>query len=1174
MKKMISYLAHKHPDWAHDQVVAVGASECGVSKKNDYALDIGTRVALRLNEYKNKYPHLSIKDNLAKAYYNITKYVDFPSLGDALYETVKVYEDLYVEDSFDELLQWVKNNVKTDDPESVAWAIINSRKKKGKEKKDQKKTSEQKEGTWKKEWKKIATSFDDLKNKLNEIQKGNERVSPVEFQNLTEVYKESTGKEYEYKVSNQVSIQKFDEAQFNKLKTALGKDYSYTDDEFNNIMPKGWNHLKKDYVAEITGFSDKYDGLNRTFISELSNFSSSKKNASIEVPDMGEMFEGDLIEIKTGSHKNMSKNIYRKDKDGWRLIAQRKGTGDWYGGGNKEEWQVYNIQERDIHLDQRSERELFDIASMHPNQTIAIKAIKKIKDEKILEELAVSHEEFKIRNTAWNRIKELYPDSETRRKVANFYSKTYYKRDFSDSLKKELYGLVDQYNWNEWNILNALEKRSNDFTEDAVNNPNITPSLPPRDPNSVGRPRSRGLKPKTEGAMISGAKRTTVGQSLKKSGIPLEASGQPTVTIPFRIQNTETGAIIEGQTIANNKGMAQMQPVSSSNVKAVGQQGNELVIAFHENEEKKFYRFQFQDPDTANEARMSLINSGSPGRWVWHNMRGHNAGEQVTPSKIGPSLEKGKPTIGGTSASLVSYTISQTAPSRVPGYKNATEVLKRETSNPLENFQDRERNNVETSLQNIRQMRDKGATGLFKNLQQRGITTKKDMTTDSASMSGFLTRSGEFDYTVEGGGIKTKIPENLKEIVEATDHVPVYGRRSRGSHQEADNTLIGFAHDLKFIPKGVVHKDYAFIHGGVEFFYDIEDMSDLDKPDNLSVSFGFDDAGYGGVQKITKLHHLAVSLNNVEKDRCSTMNGPSCTIGKNDPLKQLAIADMQGVMKIKMTINDQNRDEEYSTDVYEDLKADLQTKLGDGTLLEVKGEIYYKTEDGLYSIDFDAPSQQTGDNLPQTEVETPHQRTDSTKESCPLLKNKKKQKSETDMKIGIKKETDMDNKNDTEEEEMKAEGDDEKKKTKDTVTDAEDMKKEPEVSKVPEIKIPTAEDFKAMIADLVQKGIEEATRPFKEREAQIEADKKSQMMDLLQKEPYGFDNEFLETMDFKALGNLKAGVEKTKIYKDFLEAQKPIEQKVEIDKAIFNESTNDFTRMGDDPWRSFKSRGA
>ncbi|GAG46276.1 unnamed protein product, partial [marine sediment metagenome] len=132
----------------------------------------------------------------------------------------------------------------------------------------------------------------------------------------------------------------------------------------------------------------------------------------------------------------------------------------------------------------------------------------------------------------------------------------------------------------------------------------------------------------------------------------------------------------------------QLTPVSSSNVKGVGQRKNELLVQFHPRGgiPQRTYRYQFGSPDAAAEAYNSLTSSGSPGRWVWENIRGHRKGEKVTNTKLGPSLSPpgtGDEVIGGTTASLVDYTISNRVPvSKMKNFDKLSKQLRRQTSNP------------------------------------------------------------------------------------------------------------------------------------------------------------------------------------------------------------------------------------------------------------------------------------------------------------------------------------------------------------------------------------------------------------------------------------------------------------------------------------------------------------
>ena len=101
----------------------------------------------------------------------------------------------------------------------------------------------------------------------------------------------------------------------------------------NPVLPTHWNHIKKQYAATIT-FDDDYN-LVRDFLGSRENFSSTRKNADIEYKDevLEKMPIGTVLEIKEGSYKHMPTTYHRKTKNGWVLVATRKGTSNWYGGG-------------------------------------------------------------------------------------------------------------------------------------------------------------------------------------------------------------------------------------------------------------------------------------------------------------------------------------------------------------------------------------------------------------------------------------------------------------------------------------------------------------------------------------------------------------------------------------------------------------------------------------------------------------------------------------------------------------------------------------------------------------------------------------------------------------------------------------------------------------------------
>ena len=234
--------------------------------------------------------------------------------------------------------------------------------------------------------------------------------------------------------------------------------------------------------------------------------------------------------------------------------------------------------------------------------------------------------------------------------------------------------------------------------------------------------------------------RTPEAQALREQ---MGGSLRPSVSsvdVPFTIRNSETGAIVRGSVVENfDRNTKQLTPVSSSNVRGVGQFGDELLVQFHGSSRNpmRTYRYKMQSPEMAEEAYRSLRGSGSPGRWIWENIRGHKAGEKVTKNKLAPSLSppgRGLNTIGGTYASLVEYGISNRVPvSRVQNFEGMSKQMKRSTSNPTRNPNTNSR--VEDRLKTLRGERDKGlshlgATRTFKQLPKLDFTIR-DLTTDS-----------------------------------------------------------------------------------------------------------------------------------------------------------------------------------------------------------------------------------------------------------------------------------------------------------------------------------------------------------------------------------------------------------------------------------------------------------
>jgi len=150
--------------------------------------------------------------------------------------------------------------------------------------------------------------------------------------------------------------------------------------------------------------------------------------------------------------------------------------------------------------------------------------------------------------------------------------------------------------------------------------------------------------------------------------------------------------------------------------------------------------------------------------------------------------------------------------------------------------------------------------------------------------------------------------------------------------------------------------------------------------------------------------------------------------------------------------------------------------------------------------------------------------------------------------------------------------DEDEEETKDTVKEPEkkvkeDMKKE---IKTDPLK-PDIEGLKILIKDLVKESVEDLTRDIREERDIVIKKKTKELTDLLQEEPYGFAAEDLEGQSVKDLGRMKSIVERSRVYKDFQDAQKRIEDPMEINKEIFEAQDFGNTGAGLDPWRSFKT---
>lgn len=143
---------------------------------------------------------------------------------------------------------------------------------------------------------------------------------------------------------------------------------------------------------------------------------------------------------------------------------------------------------------------------------------------------------------------------------------------------------------------------------------------------------------------------------------------------------------------------------------------------------------------------------------------------------------------------------------------------------------------------------------------------------DSTTMHGVATRSGKFVYA---DGVRFKDWNNIKTVFNETDYLPVIGSTGNDSHLDIAERIIGFG--WNFTP----NEETEEMEFDLEYFDDIKNLSDLEDPNDLPVSIGFKDLaplGSGIRQIIDKVHHIAVSLNKTERDRCSASGGTACTV--------------------------------------------------------------------------------------------------------------------------------------------------------------------------------------------------------------------------------------------------------------------------------------------------------
>ena len=292
---------------------------------------------------------------------------------------------------------------------------------------------------------------------------------------------------------------------------------------------------------------------------------------------------------------------------------------------------------------------------------------------------------------------------------------------------------------------------------------------------------------------------------------------------------------------------------TSSTIAKVGYANSMLEVEF--NTGKRYVYF------VGPEYYEGLINAPSKGKYLWDELRGKEPGLVFDdPTKITPG---GMPYAGGSGG-------------KVPYTKGTSGQVPEEVQAPeLSLYEEKEQSIAQKELEIA-----------FRGKGMKWKTGLPGMASNDFSMNGFITRSGEFDYGP--AGIKSKKWDNIKDIFDKTSHFPVFGAKQYGAHTEAYDALIGYAHGWEYFEPNDIDKE-GHVYANIELFSDISELSDLKDPSDLPVSIGFIDLGEGDTQHITKLRHLAVSLNKLEGDRCNTAGGMACSISKKNEVKDMDV---------------------------------------------------------------------------------------------------------------------------------------------------------------------------------------------------------------------------------------------------------------------------------------------
>lgn len=320
--------------------------------------------------------------------------------------------------------------------------------------------------------------------------------------------------------------------------------------------------------------------------------------------------------------------------------------------------------------------------------------------------------------------------------------------------------------------------------------------------------------------------------------------------------------------------------VTSTTVAEIGYDAGKLRIFF-----KNGGGYEYPVPSSWY---LEMLNSASKGAFVWDTLRGRTPGRVIDkPNKITP---------GGVGGSIVPYF-------KIKGARMPQEAMKKSVKSFLQSAR---KGTAEAGGVPIEKI-DRPTFRQFKKFLKHAGTAQRtpsffqklrgifpggkndfeskvvnDFTEDMHYFKGPMSRAGNFEYS---SGIKSKDFENLKEVISTYNHVPSFD-----SHHE--NQILGFAYNLTTDPDVFMkdHEEYnklkqtPYVYGEGFTFDEIENVSKIEIKENktkLPVSFRFIDENEGknsNKQDISKLIHLAISVDQSDQDRCSTAGGESCWV--------------------------------------------------------------------------------------------------------------------------------------------------------------------------------------------------------------------------------------------------------------------------------------------------------